>query len=214
MNMNKTIAMLAMLLLLVGFSACSNDTEDDNSWRENLQPVYGIVAKGNWCGIGQAADLTYYIRIVDRNGNDMLFDRRGGNVCESDWYFEMDGKKYCKGDTMPVKGNQKPVEIKYYVGPGFYCISPTWVDWQILKEDPVHHSYYFVWPSKNIRKKLDLYAEYNSNYEAEKEALENTLKEGEIEKLVIYKRGNWVDGNPDDTEMAIEGIHTIRLDIP
>ena len=214
MNMKKGIAMLATALILVGLAACSNDAENDNSWRENLRSVKEIVVNGYLSGTVRPANLTYYIRIVDRNGNDMLFNKRGGNVCESDWYFELDGKKYCKGDTMPIKGTQKPVEITYYVGPGFYCISPTWVDWHILKEGSVHHSYYFVWPSKNIRKKLDLYAEYNPNYETEKEALENTLKEGEFDLVEIYKRGNWVDGKPDDTEMAIEGIYTIRLDIP
>lgn len=212
--MKKGIAMLATAILLVVTAACSDDAENDNSWRENLRPVYEIVANGSLSGLGQPPYLTYYIRIVDKYGNDMLFDKRGGNVCESDWYFEMDGKKYCKGDTIPVQGNQEPVRIMGYMGPGFYCISPTWVDWHILKEGNVHHSYYFVWPSKSIRKKLDLYAEYNSNYEAERDSLVNTLKEGEFDKLVIYKRGNWVDGKPDDTEVAIEGIHTIRLDIP
>lgn len=130
----------------------------------------------------------------------MLNDTYPDNLCDSDWYFIVDGKEYRRGQIIPVANSNEPIDVRFHVVGEICCIAPTWIDWKTLKEGPVHQSLTFVFPEKGIKKRIDFYAEINPDLDVNAEDV-----------YELYKKGVWVDGKPLDCRFGWMGIWTIIL---
>ena len=194
-------------VLAFASSSCSNDEPDPEAWRKDLCPVQVTIAKPGCGPIGyRVFSLDFGLRIDDKN-RESLFD----SDTEQDYYIEYNGKKYFLGDTLDMPGVIKPIRITEHYAAACKQLVATNFTWDpsMSGNEPLEYAYTFVWPSKNIRKSLRVYVEFNPNYEEErKDAFENLKDDKDIAHVTAYKIGHWVDGESFYTP---EDIYWIKL---
>lgn len=59
--------------------------------------------------------------------------------------------------------------------------------------DPIDYTCTFVWPQKDIRKKIRIRVEFNPNYLTDLKNAQDTLPKGHETKILKYKIGRWVN---------------------
>ena len=207
--MKKRITLaLCMLsaLLAITFAFCSEENETKRDWRSDLYEQIFVKYVGEEPLAGIGFDYIFgVISIKDSDGKDLLRPNQEGNVRESDFYFEVEGKRYAVGDTIDawptLKSTEKIVGIHQHMSGAFYYLHPFALSTapggdykaeRLLADSPYDIEYYFVWPSKNIRKHIRVYAEFNQNFFEDLELAEPDEKY--FKRVPFYKWATWVDG--------------------
>lgn len=220
-NIIRWLPLLCGVMLLAGMSACSDDKPGEDDWRKDLSQHYTIypVVENPMPIVG--TDFSFIalgVRITNKSGTDMLSNITDC-VLDSDFYFEIDGKKYFLGDSVPVQGLGKSgdkVKVLDHHAYRFrfltcFYICPPGI--QYIKFAPFDFSFDFVWPSKGIRKHMRMYVEFNKNFFEDVKHTE-PIRPGDHYGLVpLYKTGYWADGVlinqqtcGDDNEQMVEII--------
>lgn len=209
------MALLCLLLsaaiapLAISCSDDNNTPEEDESWREALVPYYAAFFKQPMSGGFSNHSFTFHISMVNSMRIDLLQSDSQSSVRHSDWYFEMDGKQYRLGDTIPTPAgyNLKPISVIGYMGYYKFFIDPVTINFDALKKAPLYLSMDFVWPSRNIRNHIDYYAEYNKNYW--KEIEEFWKSDNDMGKILCGYYGLWIDSKTMEKD---PNIFTLVID--
>lgn len=202
------------VICLIGVSACnSNNDAPTPRQTENLTPIKVLVSNDKVNGHDALCGVDMYFNFTGDNDHELLRDTRWTEkFINSDWYFEVNGKQYRLGDTMEIEGNSEPVRITGYMSVDKYILAPTHIPGERLKNGPITYSYSFVWPEKGINKKIEIYAEYNENFEKEKAEMLAKLSGSEVGSVVLFNIGYRVDGKPMESPWADMGLYTIPIE--
>lgn len=207
MRRKKLWAVMCMMVLCAmtaGMGSCSKDDGPDgkessqskpDNWESQLYPEIFMVQKAP----GQMGHplyiLDYGFSLKDiSSSSDILTPE-----AEKEFYLEYEGKQYKVGDILPIPGNTAPVRVeeipeiggKYIRATGFGGWYPE-MEW--YNHEPIEYGYTLVWPQRNIRTKMHVYIKFNANFEADYQAKQATLKEGETDWVPAYWVGEWIDG--------------------
>lgn len=203
-NIIRWLPLLCGVMLLAGMSACSDETPGGDDWRKDLTPHYAMcpVVENPMPIVG--TDFRFIalgVRITNKSGTDMLSNIKDC-VLDSDFYFEIDGKKYFLGDSVPVQGLGKSGDkvmvldhhaYRFRFLTCFY-ICPS-LDTKYIRFAPFDFSFDFVWPSKGIRKHMRMYVEFNKNFFEDGKHIDPSLwDEYGYGTVLYYKTGYWADG--------------------
>ncbi len=183
-------------------SACSNDEpnipdDNDNPNPGNTEEPSELLPR--WEKVFsqpmQGTDydfLDLWLVIKNSSGTNLL---ETGGIKLPGYYFEYQGKNYYLGDTIPVPGNDSPVKIFTHYGSGAKVICPTMTRFrtEMANWDPIDYTCTFVWPQKDIRKKIRIRVEFNPNYLTDLKNGQDTLPKGHETKILKYKIGRWVN---------------------
>lgn len=189
---------IAILTFMIGFAACSDEVVDSEAWRKQLISHDGIMTFSEPSLSGD--DFSYIgfgIRIVDKDTGRDLLNNNPGNVRESDFYFEIGDFKYHVGDSVGLLSHfpgLKLIEITQPHYDNFYYLSFYYlkVSNKLATRSPIDFTIDFVWPSKNIRKKIRTYVEFNNNFVSD--AKNAGPDQYGYVRAWLYKVGYWVDG--------------------
>lgn len=197
-------------------AACSdNDEPQPLPDSEDLITVNFMVAHPySLVGDQLLYGVNMYFNFMSSNNHEWLMDTPWfeNKFKTSDWYFEVNGKQYRYGDVMDLPGNTTPIHMEGYRAINKYMIVPADIPWEKLKEGQLTYSYKFVWPSRNINHTIKIYAEYNQNFETERDEILKTLEMGEFKFVELYKIGYWVDDMPMESPYKNYGLFTIPLE--
>lgn len=212
--------MLLITLFVAVLTACSDNNDepkppqDSLSDSENLISMKELLSNDFLVGDRILYGVNMYINFTGNNNRELLmddawFEKKFKN---SDWYFEYNGKQYRYGEVMDVPGNSTPITMKGYRLINRYMIVPVDIPWENLKAGSITYSYKFVWPSKNINHTIQVYAEYNKNYETERAEILKNLSKDSTAFVEMYKIGYWIDGKPMESAFKKYGLYTIPIE--
>lgn len=210
------VLLCTMVVVLIAMPSCTKDDpgREKPDWQNELTEYTRMVYVGDEPMMGLPMDFVGIgIRIQNKVGQDLLPVIDRGNeegVINSDYYFEKDGVKYFYHDSLPIPGNRNNrVHVGPYPSMGFGYLSCFYIcpvnESNYYWLPPISFSADFVWPSKGIRKNLQIYVEFNNN-------LMNDVKAGIPDskgfvEVPYYKAGYWVDGestkNWEDPQILI-----------
>lgn len=183
------LMMAIAVMMLCGAVACSDDAPnkiDSESWRLQMDTIYEVAvnpAYGPMMG-DQFDNFGFHIAIKDKNGKDLL---QNPEIANSDYYIEYNGQRYMLGDSVPFPTQNALLSVDYHYSGVMKILYVNFTRWDLtyFDHEPIDYTFSFVWPSKNIRKTMRVYVEFNQNVKEEIEAkTQELVQNGQVSALV------------------------------